>query len=112
MKTVQVVWSTYNGGKYLERQLDSIFDQKEVKVKFLVSDDGSTDNTRKILEKYKKKFSLTIILGSNLGFARSFWRLVQKANNADYYAFCDQDDIWENDKLISAVKKDWRQASF
>lgn len=105
MKTVQVLLSTYNGSKYLERQLDSIFDQKEVRVKLLVRDDGSTDNTRKILEKYKKKFSLTIILGSNLGFAKSFWRLVQKANNADYYAFCDQDDIWENDKLISAVKK-------
>ncbi len=108
MSTVAVLMSTYNGEKYIREQLDSIFAQKNIKVKLFVRDDGSTDNTINILEEYARAYSVEIVLdGENVGPGESFMRLVYKyANEPDieYYAFADQDDIWLNDKLSIAVQ--------
>lgn len=108
MPTVAVLMSTYNGEKYIREQLDSIFKQKDVDVKLFVRDDGSTDNTIKILEEYKQKYPVTIVIdGENVGPGESFMRLVyQYAEESDteYYAFADQDDIWLEDKLQVAIE--------
>lgn len=103
MTRVQVLMSTYNGERYLEEQLESLFKQKDVEVDLLVRDDGSTDSTLEILKKYKEKGLLDYYTGENLKPARSFMSLVKHAGGADYYAFCDQDDVWEEDKLSAAV---------
>lgn len=106
MKKVQVLLSTYNGEKYLKEQIESILKQEEVEISILVRDDGSSDNTIKILEEIsKKQKEIKFYKGENKGPARSFMELVQKSEEADYYAFADQDDIWESKKIISAVKK-------
>lgn len=104
-KTVQVLLSTYNGEKYIKEQLNSLFNQEGVIVKVLLRDDGSKDNTLKIVQEYKKLFPIKILIGNNLGFAKSFWSLVKSSGGADYYAFCDQDDIWEKDKLKCALNQ-------
>ena len=101
-----VLMSTYNGGNYLEEQLESILKQKideQISVDILVRDDGSIDNTKTILNKYKKKGVLDWYEGENMKPAKSFWNLVCNAPQADYYAFCDQDDVWFEDKLQRAV---------
>lgn len=95
--------STYNGEKYLEEQLESIVSQKDVEVDILVRDDGSKDDTKKILDTWTQKSNLKWYQGENLGFALSFLDLVKNASDYDYYAFCDQDDIWLPDKLKRAV---------
>ena len=95
--------STYNGEKYLEEQLESLIAQEGVEVDILVRDDGSTDRTRKILERWQAKGHITWYTGRNLGFAFSFMNLLETANGYDYYAFCDQDDIWLKTKLLRAV---------
>lgn len=96
--------STYNGEKYLQPQLDSILAQKGVRVSILVRDDGSTDNTLKILKQYKKQGKLNYYTGPNLGPAKSFMVLIHKAPESEYYALSDQDDVWDTDKLMQAVK--------
>ncbi|MCI8640436.1 MAG: glycosyltransferase family 2 protein [Clostridia bacterium] len=106
MKKVQVLLSTYNGEKYLKEQIESIIKQEEVEISLLVRDDGSTDKTIEILEEISKKnTNIKFYKGENKGPARSFMELVQKSEEADYYAFADQDDVWETKKIISAVKK-------
>lgn len=109
MPTVAVLMSTYNGEKYIQEQLDSIFAQRDVDVKLYVRDDGSKDTTIDILRKYKNKYPVEIIQdGENIGPGESFMRLVYKyANEPDieYYAFADQDDIWLEEKLEVAVAK-------
>lgn len=105
MKTVRVLLSTYNGEKYLEDQLESLLKQENVKVDILVRDDGSTDHTIDILERWHDEGLLKWYKGENLGFAMSFIDLVSNAGDYDYYAFCDQDDIWYSDKLKRAVNK-------
>lgn len=102
-----VMMSTYNGEKYLKEQIDSILNQKKVKVNLIVRDDGSTDNTRKILDEYQAKHKLKYYYGENLGPARSFLDIINsiflKNTRVNYFAFSDQDDIWKSDKLIRAI---------
>ena len=103
MDKVLVLLSTYNGEKYLREQLDSIFNQEGVDVSVLARDDGSSDDTIAILEDYATKYNLKIIEGNNINWMHSFWKLVNTASNHDYYAFSDQDDIWDKDKLKKAI---------
>ena len=105
MKKVNVLMSTYNGERYLKEQLDSILNQIGVEVDLLVRDDGSTDDTIKILEDYKKNNLLDWYSGSNLKPAKSFMDLLKNSKKSDYYAFADQDDYWEPIKLQNALKR-------
>lgn len=104
MHTISVLMSTYNGERYLCQQIDSILGQEGVEVNLLVRDDGSTDNTLDILESYAQKGQLKWYQGENLKSARSFLKLLQDSDKCDFYAFADQDDYWEADKLKVAIE--------
>ncbi|MBQ7192306.1 MAG: glycosyltransferase family 2 protein [Paludibacteraceae bacterium] len=104
---INILMSTYNGEKYLTEQLDSILLQTYTDWNLFIRDDGSNDNTITILNNYKKKYSdkITIVSdGQNLGACHSFERLLQGNDNADYFAFSDQDDVWLPDKLAHCLK--------
>lgn len=97
--------STYNGEKYLSQQLDSILGQQEVDVSILIRDDGSKDGTIAILENYSSRFpNVSYYLGNNVGPCMSFFDLLNHSQGYDYYAFGDQDDVWDNDKLLRAIE--------
>jgi len=97
--------STYNGEKYICQQIDSILQQEDVEVNLLVRDDGSTDKTHSILKDYAEKGMLSWYKGDNLGPAHSFLQLLKDAPESDYYAFSDQDDYWQKDKISTAINK-------
>jgi glycosyltransferase involved in cell wall biosynthesis len=101
--TVAVVLATYNGEKYLREQLDSLLVQIGVSVSILVRDDGSKDGTIKILNEYQAKGLLYWYTGEHLGVQKSYLDLLKKAPKSEFYAFCDQDDIWDSNKLLYAV---------
>lgn len=107
MKLVNVLMSTYNGEHYLEEQLNSIFSQEYQNFTLYVRDDGSTDKTVKILKQYRESLSdsekMVIMEGENVGVIGSFLTLLNKSKEADYYALCDQDDVWFSDKIKIAV---------
>lgn len=104
--TVLVLMSTYNGDKYVEDQINSILVQKSVDVDLFIRDDGSTDRTIDILETYTQSHTNIIyVRGENQGPSKSFMELLYKADsNYDYYAFSDQDDVWNENKLIKAIE--------
>lgn len=104
MEKVFILMSTYNGEKYLREQLDSLLGQCGVDIGILVRDDGSTDGTLEILDEYQNKGLLTWYTGENLKPAKSFMDLVFHAPKCKYYAFCDQDDFWEKDKIYIALE--------
>lgn len=113
VKKVLVLMSTYDGAKYIIEQLDSIHAQNGADVRLLVRDDGSKDNTVCILKEYADthpNFIVDITTDSNLGSTGSFCKLVEIANSSyandyDYFAFADQDDVWLDDKLSSGVER-------
>ena len=81
MNTVQVLVSTYNGEEYICNQLNSILEQKDVSVKILIRDDGSTDSTPQILREYANTYeNITYIRGKNCGVVASFFRLFELAD--------------------------------
>lgn len=106
MYKVSIFLSAYNGEKYIKEQINSLLRQKEIDVTIVVRDDGSTDSTTLILERYKEKYpeNFQIIYGENIGCERSFFKLLYEKIDADYYAFCDQDDVWDMDKCLTQIR--------
>lgn len=106
MKNVTVLMSTYNGERYLKKQIDSILNQKNVNVTLSIRDDGSSDGTIKILKKLQSNSKVIIEFGENLGWKKSFFELLKNTslNRNSFYAFADQDDIWDIDKLSVGIK--------
>lgn len=102
---VAVLLSVYNGRKFLKEQLDSILNQTYKNIEIYVRDDGSTDTSLDLLKEYEKDEKIRLISGENKGFINSFFTLLKKADGADYYAWCDQDDIWIPQKIEWAVKR-------
>lgn len=104
---IAVLLSTYNGHKYLNQQLESLAHQTVVdSLTVYIRDDGSTDDTFEIIARWKKTMKIVLRKEKNVGPAMGFWRLLNSPLiQADYYAFCDQDDVWDQDKLQIAVEQ-------
>jgi rhamnosyltransferase len=101
---VLILLSTYNGDRFLREQLESILSQT-YKVDILVRDDSSSDSTVNILSGYEVKHGIKWYQGKNLGPQNSFLNLVINASlKYDYFAFADQDDIWDRDKIKNAIE--------
>lgn len=101
---VQILISTYNGELYIREQLDSLLRQTYQNLEILIRDDGSRDETREILKEYEKKYSnIRVYCEENVGVTKSFFELLKKSD-ADYIAFCDQDDVWLEEKIEKAVE--------
>lgn len=105
-ETVVVLMSTYNGERFLEKQLLSILQQQSCKVYLVIRDDGSSDKTVSIIKHYATIYAnIKLIEGENVGFVQSFNELLQFASKLEnkYFAFVDQDDIWLKRKLQTAI---------
>lgn len=109
MPSVAILLATHNGAEWLEQQLDSVISQVGVEVYVFVSDDSSTDATKEIIASYQNTASEVYLLPSSDSFgsaASNFFRLIRDVSveDYDYVAFCDQDDVWNNDKLLRAIE--------
>lgn len=106
-RTVTILLCTLDGERFLDEQLESIRQQSFTNWKLIASDDGSSDRTRSILQAFKDAHEpgkVEIIDGPRRGAAANFLFVAcREDHDSDYYAFCDQDDIWEADKLAHAI---------
>ena len=105
LPTAAVLLSHYNGLNFLRDQIESLLNQQGVNVHVYVRDDGSTctkslNNLRHIDASHD---CVSVIYGENLGSCNSFFLMVELYGGADFYAFSDQDDVWDLDKLQKAV---------
>jgi rhamnosyltransferase len=107
---VVVLMATFNGAAYVEDQIRSILDQRGVRVRIIVRDDGSTDETRAILAHFHGRYpDLIEIMADGRGpcgsAAANFFALLSGAavGPNDWIALADQDDIWFPDKLACAL---------
>lgn len=106
MSRVAILMATYNGARHLPAQLDSFLAQTHTDWTLQVSDDGSTDDTRGLIEAFSRMHpahGVSLRDGPQQGYAANFLSLLSQASGADFYAFSDQDDIWHDDKLARAV---------
>lgn len=103
---MDVLLATFNGERYLDEQLESLNRQVDVNVRVWANDDGSVDETLKVLHKWQVQGLIkSISKTQGIGSTRAFLTLLSEHSGAEYVAFCDQDDIWEPKKLATQVLK-------
>jgi len=106
-RTVVILLCTHNGERFLAQQLASLERQTFKNWKLIASDDGSSDQTKSILQAFRRSFApgkVKILDGPRRGAPANFLFLACGRNLvSEYYAFCDQDDVWEADKLARAI---------
>jgi glycosyltransferase involved in cell wall biosynthesis len=105
---VAILMSTYNGYGFVEQQLNSLYLQTHSNIKIFIRDDGSVDDTQKILRQEYARGSINLFEeGNNLGVTGSFFELLNFVINTDcqYVAFSDQDDVWLKNKVEQAILK-------
>lgn len=103
---IDVIMATYNGERFIEAQIGSLFNQTYQNWHLIVRDDGSTDGTMSILYTYKRRFPEKISIiekKEHLGVSLNFGELL-KHSTADYVMFCDQDDVWLPEKIEVSFK--------
>ena len=101
VKRITVLMACYNGEKWLPEQLASLQKQDDRHWRALLQDDGSTDNTPDMLAQLcaaDPRFALGAEQGRHFGAIGNFWSLLAQ-DDGDYTALCDQDDVWEADRL-------------
>jgi hypothetical protein len=105
-RAVQVLLGTFNGARFLAEQIDSILAQSYTPLTILARDDGSTDETRGILEEYAERFPERFRLlpqSQASGNAKFNFMELLKVAEAPYLAFADQDDLWLPEKIAVAM---------
>ncbi|MGV0167934.1 glycosyltransferase [Furfurilactobacillus sp. WILCCON 0119] len=109
---IATIMSTYNGEKYIQEQIDSIYNQDFSDsldyMDVYVRDDGSSDRTLEILAKLQNKYSQLKIIKDdkgNLGVKRNFFQLLTMVSDYELVFFSDQDDIWPENKVTEFVTK-------
>ena len=102
---VQVLLATRNGASFIEAQLASVMAQRDIEVSLLVADDASTDGTVELIRAGVDPARLELVVREHpLGLPDTFLDLLARVSaDHDYFAFCDQDDVWDADKLATAV---------
>lgn len=98
---IDILLATWNGERFIEEQLNSLFRQTFQNFRLIVRDDASTDSTLKIIERYRSRYPERVVVHLNScrrGPCRTF-SLLMENSAAPYVALCDQDDIWREDKL-------------
>ena len=103
---ISIAMATYNGERFLEKQLDSILAQTYQDIELIICDDCSADHTYDILTSYAKKDSRIKIYANteNLGFKKNFEKAISLCTG-EYIALADQDDIWPAKKLETELKR-------
>jgi glycosyltransferase involved in cell wall biosynthesis len=108
---VVILLATRNGAEFLREQLESYRAQTVRNWELLVSDDGSTDDTIKIIEEFAKQIPQRVVVrrGPQIGFWQNFASLVRSDDiEGDLFAYSDQDDVWFPEKLAKAAR--WFEA--
>lgn len=102
MSLISIVIPTYNHAHFLEKALQSVFDQTYTNWEIIIVDNHSTDNTVEIINKFKDPRINHFLIHNQGVIAASRNFGIQKAKG-DWIAFLDSDDYWYFDKLVTII---------
>ncbi|MBU2061125.1 MAG: glycosyltransferase [Bacteroidetes bacterium] len=100
---VSVIMPAYNCEKYIRQAINSILNQTYNNFEFLISDDGSIDNTRKIIDSYTDPRIKRFHQDDNIGYLQTWNRLMEKAHG-EYITFQDADDYSTHERLYKLIE--------
>ncbi len=99
-----VIIPTYNRALFLDELLECLVNQRYKNFEVLVCDDGSTDNTKEIVNKYIKVLNLKYFLGTNWGGPARPRNIGIQNAQGEWLCFVDSDDLWHAEKLEAVSK--------
>lgn len=100
---ISVCIATFNGGRYIKRQLDSILGQIAPSDEVVICDDGSSDDTVSIINSYDDKRIRVFSNSARLGYVGNFERALT-LSRGDYIFLSDQDDVWLPGRVADMVR--------
>jgi glycosyltransferase involved in cell wall biosynthesis len=100
---ISIIIPTYNRASYLLETVNSILEQTYSKFEIIIVSDGSTDNSKDLITKLNHSSIQFIELDRNYGYPAKARNEGIKVSKGDYIAFCDDDDLWEKDKLEKQI---------
>ena len=106
---VSIALCTYNGEKFLRKQIDSLLAQTYRQIEVIVCDDASNDGTKLILDEYNDPRLMKYFNQENIGYTRNFEQAIRYCTG-QFIAICDQDDIWKNtkiDRMLNSIDDTW-----
>ena len=106
MTTISIAMATYNGARFIREQLDSLAAQTYPPHELVVTDDGSSDRTLEIVADFSRSAPFPVHVYRNnprVNYRANFMKCASLCSG-DLIAFCDQDDIWDQDKLAVLVQ--------
>lgn len=101
---IAILLATFHPNGYIKEQIESLKAQQEVELKIYWGDDGSTSEEIEFVKECLGELEYEFFSFPNVGASQNFIQLMHKAPNHNYYAFCDQDDLWAPEKLKLSVK--------
>lgn len=104
MKRVSVIIPTYNRSALLRETVESIMSQTYKNIEIIIVSDGSTDDTQAVIENISDKRVKFVQLDKNYGYPAVARNLGMTLASGTYIAFCDDDDLWDHEKLDKQVK--------
>lgn len=109
MEKVAILMATYNGEQFIEKQIESILEQSYDNFTLYIRDDGSTDSTLDIIERFKLKDKRIVLInhrddtpGAYVNFLHLL-NYMKFSESYDFYFLADQDDIWKKDKIKKMI---------
>ena len=104
--TVDIIMATYNGAEYIVEQVESIQRQSYKNWRLLISDDCSTDATLNIVKSISNSDNRIKLISTEVKFGGAMPNFLHalRESDAPYFMFCDQDDIWLEDKIKTSVE--------
>lgn len=103
---IEILMTSFNHAPYVGEQVESLIAQTWENWHLTISDDGSTDGSWDILQRYRERFPdrIEVVRGPGAHPTNHFSLVANADPDADYFAWCDSDDIWLSDKLARAVE--------
>ena len=101
---VSIIVPSYNHEKYIEEAILSIVNQTYKNIQLIVIDDGSTDGSRKILERLQKQYGFILVFQSNMGICKTLNKAIREYSTGKYIAGCASDDFLVLDRVEKQVQ--------
>lgn len=98
---IEIIMAAYNGERYLAEQIESILRQTYQDFHLLICDDMSSDRTAYLINKYAKRYpkKITVVQSERKYGVNQCFEFLLKQTTAPYVMFCDQDDVWFENKI-------------